>query len=76
MKQYQALLAFVHVLYTMACHDSHLSSCHLMPGLELESAIAAGIAMHRSAHSGRVNVDQHMIIAELDLHGRKRMACY
>ena len=64
MKQYQGLLAFVHELYTMACHDSHLSNCRLMPDLELESAIAAGIAMHRSAHSCQRTVDQHMIRLE------------
>lgn len=43
------VLAFVCELYDMACHDSHLSNCRLMPDLELESAIAAGIAMNRSA---------------------------
>ena len=54
-------LAFVHELYTMACHGSHLSNCRLMPDLELESVIAAGVGMHRSAHLRQVTVDQHMI---------------
>ena len=31
-----------------------------MPDLELESVIAAGIAMHRLAYSRQATVDQHM----------------
>ncbi len=55
------LLAVVHELYGIGYHDSHLSNCRLMPDLELESVIAAGIAIHRSAHSHQATVDQHMI---------------
>ncbi len=54
------LLAVVHELFAIGYHDSHLSNCRLMPDLELELVIAAGIAIHRSAHS-QATVDQHMI---------------
>ena len=53
------LLAVVHELYAIGYHDSHLSNCHLMPDLELESVVAVGIVIHRSAHLCQSPVDQH-----------------